>query len=210
MGTIGVVAGAVFSETVRNNAGAAMGALQLLMLRCSRDDESQSDRLGYRYMTRVNYDPQGISDVMSMLQSTSPTAEEMGIPTWMLSHPDPGNRVAANEARLAEDAAQGRDYSGFTMGRDRFLDMLDGMVFGEDPRQGYFIESRFLHPGLSFELTFPGEWATENGAQAVQGISPERDAAISLSFAMNMLCNTPLMRAAAGRDTANRPAAAAE
>ena len=89
LGMIGVVGGAIFSETVRNNAGLALQGLQLLMLRYSREDESESDALGYRYMTRINYHPDGISEVMQMLQSTSPSAEEMGIPTWMLSHPDP-------------------------------------------------------------------------------------------------------------------------
>ena len=183
LSTIGLVAGAVFSETVRANAGAAMQAMQLLMLRYSREDESQSDELGYRYMTQVNYNPKGISDVMAMLQSTSPSAEEMGIPTWMLSHPDPGNRIAANEQRLASDAQQGQTYAGYQSNRDQFLARLDGMVFGPDPRQGYFIETRFLHPGLAFEITFPPGWGTQNGAQAVQAASPERNAIMGLTFA---------------------------
>jgi len=183
LGTIGVVAGAVFSEQVRNNAGAALQGLQLLMLRYSRGDESQADALGYRYMTKVEYDPQGISDVMKMLGSTSPSAEEMGVPTWMLTHPDPGNRVQANENRLARDREAGVTYDGFEVGRDRFLDRLDGMVFGPDPLQGYFIENRFLHPELEFQLTFPDGWAVQNGAQAVQAGSPQNDAAMGLTFA---------------------------
>ncbi|MDH3222536.1 MAG: M48 family metalloprotease [Gemmatimonadota bacterium] len=183
LGMIGVIGGAIFSETVRNNAGAALQGLQLLMLRYSREDESQSDALGYRYMTRINYHPQGISEVMAMLQSTSPSAEEMGIPTWLLSHPDPGNRIEANERRLARDAEAGETYEGYATNRESFLELLDGMVFGKDPRQGYFIESRFLHPGLQFEITFPAGWATQNGAQAVQAVNSERTAIMGLTFA---------------------------
>jgi predicted Zn-dependent protease len=183
LGTLGVVAGAVFSETVRANAGVALQGLQLLMLRYSREDESQSDALGYRYMTRINYDPHGISNVMAMLQSTSPSAEEMGIPTWLLSHPDPGNRIEANEERLARDAAQGQTYEGYTVNEEGFLELLDGLVFGPDPRQGYFIETRFLHPGLAFEITFPGGWRTQNGAQAVQAANTEGTAVMGLTFA---------------------------
>lgn len=182
VGMIGLVTGAVFSETVRDNAGAAMQGMQLLMLRHSRGDESESDALGYRYMTRANYNPQGISDVMKMLQSTSPSAEEMGIPTWMLSHPDPGDRVEANEARLAKDREAGVDYSDYTDNRERFLSMIDGMVFGKDPAQGYFIDTRFLHPELTFEITFPAGWGVQNGALAVQAGSPERDALMGLTF----------------------------
>ena len=203
LGTIGVVAGAVFSETVRDNAGAALQGLQLLMLRYSRQDESQSDALGYRYMTRVNYHPDGISDVMAMLQSTSPSAEEMGIPTWMLSHPDPGNRIEANQERLARDRESGVTFEGYEMGRDRLLDRLDGMVFGKDPNQGYFIETRFLHPVLEFELTFPGGWAAQNGAQAVQAISPERDAILSLAFSQETSAQAA-MAAFMGQDGVTR------
>ena len=183
LGTVAVIGGAIFSETVRSNAGVALQGLQLLMLRYSREDESQSDALGYRYMTRINYDPHGITDVMSMLQSTSPSAEEMGIPTWLLSHPDPGNRVAANEARLERDEAAGQDFSGYTVNRESFLELLDGLVFGPDPNQGYFIETRFLHPGMEFEITFPGGWATQNGAQAVQAVNEGQTAIMGLTFA---------------------------
>ncbi|NNM31608.1 MAG: M48 family metalloprotease [Gemmatimonadetes bacterium] len=183
LGMIGVVGGAIFSETVRNNAGLALQGLQLLMLRYSREDESESDALGYRYMTRINYHPQGISEVMQMLQSTSPSAEEMGIPTWMLSHPDPGNRVEANERRLARDAENGQTFEGYARNQSSFLDLLDGMVFGKDPRQGYFIDTRFLHPVLRFEITFPRGWGTQNGAQAVQAGNPEQTAIMGLTFA---------------------------
>ena len=183
LGMIGVVGGAIFSETVRNNAGVALQGLQLLMLRYSREDESESDALGYRYMTRVHYHPRGISEVMAMLQSTSPSAAEMGIPTWMLSHPDPGNRIEANEQRLARDAEAGETYEGYERNRESFLDLLDGMVFGKDPRQGYFIDTRFLHPQLRFEITFPRGWGTQNGAQAVQAGNPEQTAIMGLTFA---------------------------
>ena len=69
------------------------------------------------------------------------------------------------------------------MNRASFLDLLDGMVFGKDPRQGYFIDTRFLHPGLRFEITFPRGWATQNGAQAVQAVNPEQTAIMGLTFA---------------------------
>jgi predicted Zn-dependent protease len=180
LGMIGFIGGAIFSETVRNNAGAVLQGLQLLSLKYGRDDEAQSDALGYRYMIRTGHDPHGISNVMRMLQSTSPSAAEMGIPGWMLSHPNPGDRVAANEARIAQDST---DFSGYKLGRDEFLRRLDGLVFGEDPRQGYFIENRFIQPVLAFEITFPAGWATQNSPQAVQAGAPSQDATMGLTFA---------------------------
>jgi predicted Zn-dependent protease len=57
------------------------------------------------------------------------------------------------------------------------------MVFGDDPRDGYFDESRFHHPALEFRLDFPAGWKTVNGREAVAATSPERDAVVILSRA---------------------------
>lgn len=180
LGMIGIIGGAIFSETIRSNTEAVMQAFQLLSLRYSRQDEAQADELGFRYMLRTEHDPAGLTAVMRMLQSTSPSAEEMGVPGWMLSHPAPGDRVAANERRIAQSPQDFRDYR---LGRDEFMARLDGLVYGEDPRQGYFIGQRFIQPQLSLELTFPASWSTQNSPQAVQAAAPERDAVMQLSIA---------------------------
>ena len=188
---IGFMGGAILSETIRNNAESVMQALQLLSLRYSRNDEAQADELGYRYMLRTQHDPHGMTAVMRMLQSTSPSAEEMGVPGWMLSHPQPGDRVAANEQRIAR--AQ-QDFSDFRSARNEFLARLDGLVFGEDPRQGYFIGQRFIQPDLAIELTFPAGWATQNSPQAVQAGAPERDAIMQLALASDATPEAALAR----------------
>ncbi|MCB1672012.1 MAG: M48 family metallopeptidase [Gammaproteobacteria bacterium] len=180
IGMIGLIGGSIISETVRNNTESILQAMQLLSLRYSRQDEAQADELGYRYLVRTEHNPEGLTAVMRMLQSTSPSAEEMGVPGWMLSHPDPGDRVAANERRIAR--AQ-QDFSDFLSGRDQLLSHLDGLVFGEDPRQGYFIGQRFIQPQLALELTFPQNWTTQNSPQSVQAAAPDRDAVMQLSIA---------------------------
>lgn len=176
---LGLGVGSILSETVRNYGGAISTGMQLLFLKYSRGDESQADALGFRYMTRLHYDPEGMTDVMKMLDSTSP-AGGGGIPNWLSTHPDPGNRVEANEQRIAQSTT---DFSTYDVDRDAFLQRLDGLVFGADPRNGYFIDTRFLQPTLKFEITFPAGWATQNGAQSVQAGSPNQDGAIQLSFA---------------------------
>ena len=191
LGMITLIGGALISETVRSNPEAFMQALQLLSLQYSRADEAQSDELGYRYMLRTMHDPHGLSDVMRMLQSTSPSAEEMGVPGWMLSHPEPGDRVDANERRISRSQM---DFSDFRTGRDDFLQRLDGMVFGEDPRQGYFIGQRFIQPQLELDLTFPSGWATQNSPQSVQAGAPGRDAVMQLSIAEAASADAALSR----------------
>jgi len=56
-------------------------------------------------------------------------------------------------------------------------------VFGDNPRDGYFTGSEFRHPDMRFALNFPAGWDTQNGKQAVVGVSAAKDAAIELSLA---------------------------
>jgi predicted Zn-dependent protease len=177
---LGLGVGMIFSETIRGVGEAASAGLQLLFLKFGRDDERESDELGFRYMTREQYDPNGMTAVMRMLDATSPAPADGGVPNWLSTHPDPGDRVQANEARIA---AANTDFSNYTVDRAGFLQQLDDVVFGEDPRQGYFIGQRFLHPTLAFELLFPQGWPVQNSTLAVQSMSPSQDAAMSLSFA---------------------------
>lgn len=68
------------------------------------------------------------------------------------------------------------------MGRAAFLQRTDGIVFGEDPRQGFFEGSTFYHPGLAFQVTFPAGWATSNQRQTMGALSPKEDAVVALSL----------------------------
>jgi predicted Zn-dependent protease len=68
--------------------------------------------------------------------------------------------------------------------RDSYERLLDGLVFGINPRQGYFTGSQFFHPELRFRFTFPEGWTLNNGAQAVLAVSPAQGAVVELSQAM--------------------------
>jgi len=102
------------------------------------------------------------------------------LPEWLSTHPDPENRAQTTQARL--DTLH-RDLGKSIVGRDEYMRRLNGMVYGEDPRQGYFQGTTFLHPDLKFQLTFPDGWKTQNSADAVVGVSPNQDAMMQLSLA---------------------------
>jgi predicted Zn-dependent protease len=68
-----------------------------------------------------------------------------------------------------------------TVNRDPFLDRIDGIVYGVNPRQGYFEGTRFLHPDLAFEITFPAGWTTINQTSVVAAIAPAEDAIVLLA-----------------------------
>ncbi|MCZ6918117.1 MAG: M48 family metalloprotease [Gemmatimonadetes bacterium] len=177
----GLVAGQIFGpQALQGLVGAAGAGLGLLFLKFGRSDERQADDLGLRYMYRAGYDPREMPDVFAMLGSISTASERDPVPEWLSTHPNPENREQRIELAIAE---LGTDFRGRVVGRDSYLDRLDGMVFGPDPRDGYFDGARFFHPRLRFRLTFPDGWQTQNQRQAVAGINPDQNTMIQLALA---------------------------
>ena len=153
-------------------------ALGLLFLRFGRDDETQADELGFRYMTSQGYDPSEMAEMFRTLDRTS--GGEGRTPQWLSTHPDPGNRVARTQERIA---AWPRPAETPVINREPFLRHLDGLVFGDDPREGYFRQQVFFHPTLKFRLEFPDGWKTQNARQQVAGVSASQDAVVVLTLA---------------------------
>ena len=176
---IGLVAGAIASERIAQNMGAISQGLGVLFLKYGRDDESQADGLGFRYALNDNYDVRHMVDMFQVLQRVSAKAGQR-IPEWQSTHPDPGNRIQATEERLKKVTVP---LDGKKVGREEFLRKIDGMVFGENPRQGYFKDGVFYHPDLAFQIQFPAGWKTANQPSAVVGVSGGQDAQVQLSFA---------------------------
>ncbi|HEX5962593.1 MAG TPA: hypothetical protein VFY42_02610, partial [Gemmatimonadales bacterium] len=67
--------------------------------------------------------------------------------------------------------------------REDYLRHLQGMTYGDDPRQGYFEDSYFYHPQMRFQVKFPDGWKKQNLPQAVVAVSPEQDAIVQLGLA---------------------------
>ena len=172
---IGLGVGMILSETVRDYGGLAAAGLQLMNLSFSRGDETQSDELGLRYISRLSYDPESMIGVFQMLAQVSGGAEGR-IPEWQLTHPYPENREGNIRRRIAEAGIQ----PGGRVGRDAYLDQVDALTYGEDPRQGFFRETRFLHPDLAFQITFPTGWSTVNQRTLVAAVAPSETAVVVL------------------------------
>ena len=177
---IGLVAGSVLSSTVAQMAGAASQGLGLLFMKFGRDAEYQADELGFRYMTKDGYDPRAMSSMFTMLQRQSAMGGAGRLPEWQSTHPDPENRVAKNEQRVGQVQTTP---ASLKSNRDQFLQVINGLTFGDDPRQGYFEQNIFYHPDLKLRFTFPQGWKTQNLPASVLGASPEQDAVVRLSFA---------------------------
>lgn len=174
------LAGAL-SETFARYSGAAEQGLGLLMLKYSRDDESQADALGIRYATAAGWDPRQIPSTYAMLKRIGERAGS-GLPFYLSTHPDPGDREARTTA-LAAQAVAGK--TALQVHRREFLARTRGIVYGDDPQQGYFEDNRYYQPAMGLELAFPPGWATQNGHSAVIAQEPQKAAALQMTAASN-------------------------
>jgi len=176
---VAMVAG---GESVQQWGGLAQAGLGLLFLKFGRDDERQSDDLGMRYLLRAGFDPHEMPQTFRTLERVSAAQGAGRIPDFLSTHPNPGSRVERLEALAAGLPPEQR--SG-TVNREQYMDHLQGLIYGPNPREGFFKDTAFYHPDLAFQLDFPAGWKTSNQRQAVVAVSPRQDAQIVLALAQD-------------------------
>jgi predicted Zn-dependent protease len=182
LGQIGLIAAIIVQPGLAEFGELASQGLGVLFLKFGRGAESQADELGFRYMTRAGYDPHEMAAMFQTLERLSAGGDQGGrVPEWLSTHPDPGNRVKVTEQRIAATTLP----AGLKVDRDAFLQRTEGLIFGENPRQGFFRQNVFLHPDLKFQVDFPSGWKTQNTLQAVIGVSSQQDAMMGLELAGN-------------------------
>jgi predicted Zn-dependent protease len=179
---LGLGVASVVDSRVARYAGLAQQGLGLLLLKYGRDAEAQADGLGFKYGLAGGWD---MRDGTKMFNTLSRVSGDPGqrLPEWQSSHPAPEGRAQHNEERVRAAEARGVRFDTLRVDRNGYLRRLEGLVYGEDPRQGYFEGSQFYHPTLRFEFAFPAGWQTQNGTDAVAGMSPAKDAIVALSGA---------------------------
>ena len=177
---LGLGIGGLIVPQVQQLGSLAGAGLQLLFLSHGRDAERQADDLGFQYSLAQGFDVREMASVFASLQRLGDENQQSAVPTWLMTHPAPADRVTAVEARLATMPAPA---SALRIGRQPYLDQLEGLTYGDNPRNGYFRNGLFLHPDMRFQVAFPDQWQTQNMAQAVIGMGPQQDAIIQLTLA---------------------------
>ena len=177
---LGLVVGTVLKPELQRYAGVASQGLGLMFLKYGRDDETQADELGFRYMRRVDYDTRRMPGVYTLLDRVSQASGGGRLPDWLSTHPNPANRRTTVERYIAALPA---DSLGRIVNRESYLRQIDGVVFGENPRDGFFKGTQFFHPDLKFRMSFPEGWKTQNQRQGVVALSPQQDAILQLTLA---------------------------
>lgn len=165
LASVGILAGMILSPEVARYGQALQTSAGLLLLKFGRDDENEADALGIRYMVRTGYDPREVPATYDMLGRLS-SASGDAIPSFLSTHPDPGDRKARTST-LARQAVAGSNTPIWTVSADTYKRRIEGMVYGVDPEAGYLEGNVFYHPGLNIELTWPNGWKVTNNAANV-------------------------------------------
>ncbi len=156
---------------------AGVGA-SLYFLKFSRNDEKQADGVGHRYALHAKYDPREMPKTFQTLERVSNTGSNR-MPGFLSTHPDPGNRVQYTEA-WADTVSS---YAGLEIDRDRYLSHINGLLFGDDPQQGYFDGVRYLHPVLKLRFDAPSGWQGSNQRTQVTVTEPNGKGQLTFSEA---------------------------
>ncbi|MBN1986549.1 MAG: M48 family metalloprotease, partial [Prolixibacteraceae bacterium] len=182
LGQLLLVGGMIVSEDFRQFADYAMQGMQLLFLKFSRDNERQSDKLGVEYASKIGYDAHKMADFFNVLNKMQMESESGGVPTFFSTHPDPGDRF--NDVNKRADSWQDSlKNNNWKVNEDSYLRMIDGIVYGEDPRQGYVESNIFYHPDMKFKFPVPPGWQLENSPIQVQMAPSDGKAAIIFTLA---------------------------
>lgn len=184
---LGLGIAAAVSPTFRRYGSAAEQGLGLLMLKYSRDDESQADELGVRYASVSGYDPREIPGTYRTLQRISERAGQ-SLPQYLSTHPDPGGRAERTRG-LAANAAAGR--ANLIVRQRGFLEHVRGLVYGENPRYGWFEGRKFYHPVLGLELTFPAGWQTQHTHAALTAAASDKSGIMQMTLARDAAGRSP-------------------
>jgi predicted Zn-dependent protease len=127
--------------------------------------------------------------VFTLLSRVSQTEQGGRLPSWLSTHPDPQQRLQRAEALLAK-LPPGQGSTGYR--RDAMLQEVEGVIYGPDPRQGFFRRGVFYQPELGIALEGPPGWKATNQRDAVVWQPRNGDAVFALT-----LSNAPSSRAAA-------------
>ena len=173
--TLGVIAASLTGS--QRLTDLASQAAQYFGLRYSRTQEYQADELGVRYLREAGYDVYAAAEMLNdlqrqerFMQATNSRDDARSIPEWALSHPLTEHRIA-RARQEAEDT--GLQDDALPENAAAYLAAVDGLLYGDDPEQGFVIGRRFAHPIMRISFEAPVGFSLANSPQAVRLNGPD-------------------------------------
>jgi predicted Zn-dependent protease len=193
LGQIGIIAGVVLAPDLAQFAETASQGLGLLLLKFGRDAERESDRLGVEYSSKIGYDATEMAGFFQTLERKGTESGQGELPGFLSTHPNPGDRFVT-VGKLATEWKQKLNLSNPQVNRNTYLKRIEGLIYGEDPKQGYLENGVFYHPELKFQFSVPANWNYQNTPQQVQ-LAPKDGKALMM---MTLAKGNSLQEAANG------------
>lgn len=166
--------GAAILGAVSGDSGVAnslnQGA-QAYIMSYSRSQEYQSDELGIRYSSRAGYDPYASARMLSSLDADHKLqlvlANRAGEPEksdFFSTHPNTQDRVTRAHAAAVQTGIteNSRDAN-----QNGYFSIINGMRYGDDPKQGVIKGRDFIHPMMKLKFTVPENYTLQNSTDAV-------------------------------------------
>ncbi len=181
LGQIGLLAGIILVPQLSEFVEPLSQGMQLALLQFGRDAERQSDKLGVDYSSQIGYDATEMAGFFETLERQQENSEASEIPPFLSTHPSPEERNATVE-KLVIDWQKKSKMTEFVVNRDSYLRKIDGLIVGEDPKQGFVENSVFYHPVLKIQFPIPTSWKNQNTPQQFQMAPNEGDAVMILTL----------------------------
>lgn len=179
---VGLIAVIIAKPELARFAESASMGLQLLYLKNSREAEKESDELGVKYSSMVGYDAREMAKFFQTLErEMNKQSGGQRLPDFLSTHPDPGDRFVT-VTKLATDWQKANNKTDMMINRESYLQRLNGLVYGEDPRQGYRENNVFYHPVLKFQFSTPAGWTYQNSPSRVALVQQEGKALMMLTL----------------------------
>ena len=178
LGQLGIIAGMIIAPELAGFGQVASTGLQLLLLKYGREAEREADELGVEYSSKIKYDAREMALFFNTLERQSVGSEGAELPEFLSSHPNPGDRNVT-VTKLAADWQKKLNLTNPLVNRNTYLRSIDGLLYGEDPKEGYKENNVFYHPVLKFQFPIPVNWNYQNTPQQVQ-MAPKDGKAIMM------------------------------
>lgn len=141
----------------------------------SRQQELEADAIGIRIMAKAGYDPRAAVTFLTSLERQTALNSRMmnrnhdpNRVDLTASHPTTPERIATAE----RDARALLPADGGERNEARYLSAIEGILYGDDPSEGYVRGRTFLHPRLGITFTMPEGYGVQNAPNAVVGFAP--------------------------------------
>jgi predicted Zn-dependent protease len=175
-----ITLGALATGILTGSGGLAQGVQQLgsvaaagYLASFSREQEYEADLIGVKVIARTGYAPsaqanflQSLADYSTLEAKIAGQKGEQQGTDWLATHPNTRERVQrAIQAAGLEGARPDAPTN-----REEYLKVIDGLVYGDDPSQGFVRGQTFSHPQLGITFTVPQGFRLVNTDTAVVAV----------------------------------------